>query len=197
MLQKTLGRTKVPVVARFTGLCFLLWWSVVPRMRQGSLPSFHDRVVPWRYASRLSKNADSRPAGRVHVSDRETLACIAFAHDSPWLCLLCFQSGLHLPSLPTAFFRAVAGIEWILEECSSHGASAFVAFVCFTSFMLAAQLHKVSRIVFAPSIDSVRSTLGFQVLFSLIFVVSRTCSPTVPNTPRMHTQSLYPRGSRA
>ena len=48
---------------------------------------------------------------------------------------------------------------------------AFVAFVCFTSFILAVQLHKISRIIVAPSVDSVSSTLGFQAAFSLLFVV--------------------------
>jgi len=177
MLQKTLGRPKIPVVARITGVCFLLRRPVVPRMRQGFVPCFHGRVVPWRYV--------------LHQCKRLARRCAHVREDGS------ARLSVALPPLnrthaltSRCFFRAAAGIEWILEECSSHGASAFVAFMCFTSLMLAVQVQKVSRILFAPSIDSVRSTLGFQVLFSMIFVVRGKCSPT-PFIRHACTRSVF------
>jgi hypothetical protein len=61
-------------------------------------------------------------------------------------------------------------MEWIVEECSSHGLPATIAFVAFTALMLAMQVHKMWKVWWASSIHSVSTSLSCQVLFDMLFV---------------------------
>ena len=90
------------------------------------------------------------------------------------------------------------GLGWLIDECSSHGAQAVLAFVCFTASMLTMQLVKIWKVLQAASVQSVSRVLVLQAVFSLVFVskcawvraLNRTIDQSLVHAVLLHERDM-------
>ena len=143
--------------------------------RERERPRTHQSFGHTQHGATLWRAPVLRIRGGWETRNRRTWGHVPISWFALKLCVLycggCWALACgHALAKVAAVAVVPGGLGWLIDECSSHGTQAVLAFVCFTASMLTMQLVKIWRVLHAASVQSVSRVLVLQAVFSLVFV---------------------------